>query len=731
MTDKARPMLEVRLFGGFEVLLDGQPIPSSAYGRRQTQALLKILLTSRGRVFSKDELIEALYCGENPQKKVRNLRGRISELRRALEPNLDKGVNSQYILRMGEGYCFSSDAPCSLDTEVFHEQVRNGQQAQEKGHWRLAVESYERALKLYRGEFLEADRYAEWSLAARERWQEEYLGTLSQLAQCHAELGDNKKAIDCCKQALAIQPARESVIRQLMQYYYVAGEDSRAVEAYEKGKNVLKERLDVDPSSETQALYGQIRQSQLPRKTSVLDPLRIAVLPFVNLCPNPEDEYFVEGMVEELIYSLSKVRELKVIAQTSALTYKGTNKSIAQIGRELKVGTVVEGSVRKADSKLRITAQLISVEGEEHIWAGEYDRDLDDVFAIQTEISREVTNNLRRHLPPTVKGTSQLRYAGSPKAYELYLEGRYFLKKRFEDSLHKARDSFEKAIEIDEDFALARAGLAVALFLLRTHEFALREQRVARAEKEAKKALSIDGTVGEAYAALGGIQCMFHLDPLGALMLFDRAVELDPQNVEIRHMRAQNLIMLGKFDAGIDCYRRALEIDPFSALANRNLGYALYLAHRYDEALSQLLKAERLERHDWSLHQCIGDVYLQMHQYEKAREAFVQGVEFTRRAIEYLGYPDLLNAHVIELMGEKGVLQQMVEMMKAENVNPTLVALGYFLLGDANAGFEWLERAREERDEWYLYILQDPLMDPVKSDPRYPEHLIRLGVSPE
>ena len=731
MTDKARPMLEVRLFGGFEVLLDGQPVPSSAYGRRQTQALLKILLTSRGRVFSKDELIEALYGGENPQKKVGNLRGRISELRRALEPNLDKGVNSQYILRMGEGYCFSSDAPVWLDTEVFQEQITHGQPAQEKGHWRFAVESYERALKLYRGEFLEADRYEEWSLAARERWQEEYLGTLSQLAQCHAELGDNKKAIDCCKQALAIQPARESVIRQLMQYYYIAGEDSRAVEAYEKGKNVLKERLDVEPSSETRALYGQIRQSQLPRKTSVLDPLRIAVLPFVNLCPNPEDEYFVEGMVEELIYSLSKVRELKVIAQTSVLTYKGTNKSIAQIGRELRVGTVVEGSVRKADSRLRITAQLVDVEREEHIWAGEYDRYLDDVFAIQTEISREVTTNLCRHLPTPAKKASKIRYSGNAEAYRHYLEGQYFLKKRFEDSLHKARVSFEKALEIDEDFARARAGLAFALWLLTQDPLIPRERGIARAEKEAKKALSIDNTVGDAYAALGGIQRMIYLDPRGAESYYKKGIELDPHNMQTQDRRALNLILLGESGAAIDCYRQALDIDPLSALANRNLGYALYCAHRYNDALNQLLKAERLERHDWSLHHVIGSVYLQMQQYEQAREALDQAVDAIRKPFENLSFPDLLHAHARELMGEKGALRQMVERLEADNVQPAIIALGYFLLGDADEGFTWLERAREARAGWYLYFLREPLMDPYKSDPRYREHLVRLGVSPE
>lgn len=236
---------------------------------------------------------------------------------------------------------------------------------------------------------------------------------------------------------------------------------------------------------------------------------------------------------------------------------------------------------------------------------------------------------------------------------------------------------------------------------------------------------------GEAYATLGAIQSIVHLDPRSAEMSFRHGVEVDPHNVQIRHMRALNLIFLGDSDAAIDCYRQSLDIDPLSAIANRSLGYALYHAHRYDEALSQLLKAERLERHDWSLYLCIGSVYLQMHCYEQAREALDQGVEFGRRTFQHLGLVDLLHAHVRELMGEKGALQQMVERVKAEDLQPAVVALGCFLLEEGDAGFEWLERAREAPDEWYMYLLQELLMDPIKSDPRYREHLIRLGVSPQ
>ena len=287
MESEHHPSLQIRLLGQFEALREGEPVPASAWGRRKTETLLKILLTERGRVFSQDQLIELLYGGEEPHKKSGNLRGRISELRRALEPHLGKGSNSRYILRLGEGYCFSSNAPCWLDTEAFQEAVSAAERAQESGDWRPAVEAYERAIQLYRGEFLEADRYEEWSLTPREHWQGAYLATLSQLAECHAQLGDCSRAITACRQILKTQPTCESATRQLMRYYYAAGEDSRAMEVFNDGRCALKERLDVEPSSETQALYERIRQGQLSRKTSVLDPLRIAVFRLSTCAPIP------------------------------------------------------------------------------------------------------------------------------------------------------------------------------------------------------------------------------------------------------------------------------------------------------------------------------------------------------------------------------------------------------------------------------------------------------------
>jgi TolB-like protein/Tfp pilus assembly protein PilF len=718
-------VIEVRLFGRFEVLRDGSPIPPTEWKRRKTQALLKVLLTDRGHVFPDDQLVEHLFPGTSLAARHANLRGRVSDLRRALEPDLTVGGRSQYILRLGAGYCFSSEIPCRLDLEKFQELLSLAERAYEEGHWSKAIEHLDTALALYRGELLEDDRYEEWSLAPRTHYAEERINALSRRADCHAELGELAKAIAGYREVLDARPTDEQTIRRLMTCHYVAGEDVRAIEVYEESRHVLKEHLDVEPSSETTALLEAIRRGDLPRKPMVLDPRRVAVLPFVNYCPNPDDESFVDGMTEELIYSLSKIGELKVISQTSVLAYRGAKKSVPQIGRELGVGTVVEGSVRKAEDTMRITVQLIDVARDEHLWAAEYDRHVGDVFEIQSEISQKVTQHLQGRLPMDGSAPA-LRYAGNPEAYRHFLEGRFHLKRRYKDSLLKARDALHAALETDDRFARAHAALAQAYWLLAHFGFLPRNEGYGLSESHARRALALDARAGEAHAALGAIQGMFRYDLRRAANHLDRAVKAEPQNMELRNTRAGILLVQGRVDAAITVYKEALELDPVSPLLNRSLGCMYYYARRYDDALVQLQRAERLETHDWSLHLYKGLTLLQMQQYQQAIKAFRASCDQDHP--EEIEYDNVALAYSMNLAGEARALEQLVErMLSSRGGTAATLALGCFLLGDVDAGFEWLANSRDRHDQWYLYLLQDPLLDPVAEDPRFEEHLDSLG----
>lgn len=309
-TNSGIPTLEIRLFGRFEILRDGEPIPDEAWGRRKTKTLLKVLLTEPGRVFTQDQLIDALFGGENVESATENLYGRVSQLRRALEPKLKRGTDSAFILRKGQGYCFQVSDVCKIDLVIF---VQSTQQAfalveQEKSI--AAVEAFEMALHHYRGDLLPEERYEDWAEIRRGELRSQSLEALEQLSNCYASIDRARQAISCCQRILAEEPYRESVIRKLMTYQYAAGHRGRALRTYEEGEKALREHLDVAPESATRALYESLKKRG--EEATGLDERRLAVIPFVNVGSDPANDYLADGMTEALIYTLSQVTGLDV-----------------------------------------------------------------------------------------------------------------------------------------------------------------------------------------------------------------------------------------------------------------------------------------------------------------------------------------------------------------------------------------------------------------------------------
>jgi len=257
--------LTIRLFGRFEVLRGRRPIPNKAWGRAKTQKLFKILLSEPGRPFTHEQLVEPLYPTSTPEKVIRNLRGRVSELRRALEPALTRGRNSRFILHVRGGYCLNPEAPYRLDTEVFQQLLEGAQRLEGEQRWEEARKRYEEALALYRGEFLAEDRYEDWTQGPRRYWRERHLAALSQLAECYAHLGHYGRAVERCRKILALEPYRESAYRQLMLYHYSMGDKGKALLTYKQCLRALKEHLDVRPSLETHRLYEHICAEKTPK----------------------------------------------------------------------------------------------------------------------------------------------------------------------------------------------------------------------------------------------------------------------------------------------------------------------------------------------------------------------------------------------------------------------------------------------------------------------------------
>ena len=346
---------------------------------------------------------------------------------------------------------------------------------------------------------------------------------------------------------------------------------------------------------------------------------RVAILPFLNISADPSDEFFADGMTEELISSVSQTRGLHVIARTSVMRYKGANKPIADIGRELNVATVLEGSVRKAGNKIRISVQLIETANEEPRWSQTYDRELRDVFGIQTDIAAKVAEALREHVlaeAPPVRAATTTR---STKSYVNYLRGRQLWNKRTEPDLKQAVGFFEAALKSDANYARAHTGLADAYAALALLEFMPPNEAFPRARRRRHtRALSLDADLADAHTSLGLIKFQYDWDWAGAEQELRRAIELNPNYALAHHYFADYLKAMGRFDEAIEQIEKAQELDPLSLAINTGVGHVLYLSRQYDKAIEQYKRAVDLDPSFMATHLWFGRPYLEKGMFAEA-----------------------------------------------------------------------------------------------------------------
>ena len=463
-----------------------------------------------------------------------------------------------------------------------------------------------------------------------------------------------------------------------------------------------------------------------PAGSKGTDGRRIAVLPLINTSPDPGDAYFADGMTEELIYTLAQLPELKVIAHTSVLRYRGTDKSIAEIGAELGVGSLLEGSVRKAGDRLRIMLQLIDPQSEEHLWAQAYDGALDDVFTLQTDIATRVAQALRVTLLEEEQRKVERTPTANMEAYTAYLKGRYLWNHRNEADLRKAIDYFQKAAALDPDYALAYVGLADAHALLPGYGNVPPQEAYPPAREAALRALELDDSLAEAHASLGIIVAHQAFDFATAQRELRRAIELNPNYAMGHHWYALVLMYTDRFDEAVEAMTRALELDPLSLVANRNLGRVLVAARRTDEAIAAFQRVLELDPSFPYANLGLGQAYAQKGDFREALAA-LDREEASRGWTPWL---EVIQAMVKELSGHSGALRAAERALaqRAERmyVPPSCFGVCYLLLGELDQGFGWLERAFEERDEWLLTVMTSSALDPVRTDPRFEALLAKL-----
>jgi len=584
MGSSDRAELRIKTLGMFEVCVGGIPIPEGAWPRHKTNALLRVLLTEPGSAFTVDQLTEALWPEASPGSGSANVRARVSELRRVLEPERKRGTRSAYIKRIGDGYTFVADPSVQLDTIQFEQGIASAENLADDGSWENAIHKYEKALELYRGEFLSEDRYADWAEAPRNRIRETHLGAIGRLAACYAQIGRFRQAISCSRRVLSIQPYRESAIRQLMEYQDAYGQRAQALETFQEGVRSLQDYLGVEPAEETTKLRDRIVSGASP-PVDELDPRRIAVLPFMNYGPDAQDEYLASGMTEQLIGSLARIKDLRVVARTSIQRYKHSDKPAGQIGRELRAGTLLEGSVRRISTELRVTVQLIDSRSEDHLWAEDYDGSPDAIISVQTDVAQSVASALRLRVLADESRGLMAPMQPKPEAQALYLEGRNAFGKRGPGNLSLARELFEEALGIEPGHVGARIGLADCLLHSGGGRPLVSRER---AENTLADVLKEHPDSPDAHATKG----FLHLVHQGAYDIAERslqhAIRLNPSHAQAHDWYAMLLMWTGRFSEAMNEARTAMDLAPLTSQFAVTTARTYLASNRFEEASALL-----------------------------------------------------------------------------------------------------------------------------------------------
>jgi TolB-like protein/tetratricopeptide (TPR) repeat protein len=459
----------------------------------------------------------------------------------------------------------------------------------------------------------------------------------------------------------------------------------------------------------------------------------VAVLPFENLTGDPGQEYFSDGVTEEMIARLGRLspQRLGVIAWASAIRYKNSDKDIDQIGRELGADYVLKGSVRRAGDRIRITAELIQVNDRTHLWADRFEGDGVNVPAIHSEIARHIARSLQVELLPAKRAAMAGASTANPEAFGAFLRGRYCLNKGTAEGVKNAIEHFEEATSRDSRYAVAQAGLAVALDLADHFRVFPGRQAFPRAKAAAIKALQLNDSLPEAHNALAFAMHSFDWDWAGAEQAYQRAIALNPNFATARHWHGFYLGMLGRAEEALAEMRQAQKLNPLSIIIRTHLGLMLYRGRRYDEAIEQLRQTLVMEPDFAAAHYFLAWAYEQKGIYEET-------VAHLQRALTVSpGSPDTVgalgHAHGVFKRKEQArmALEELHKLSERRFVSAYDFAIIYVGLGETDQAFQWLERACEERSFSMLMSLKaEPRLDWLRSDARFQNLVRRVGLPP-
>jgi serine/threonine-protein kinase len=495
---------------------------------------------------------------------------------------------------------------------------------------------------------------------------------------------------------------------------------------------VIERALAKDPTLRPQTaaeLAGDLRRLAGEMGGAPAEPRRrrsIAVLPFEDMSPHRDQEYFCDGIAEELISVLTHVGDLRVIARTSAFAFKGRREDVRDIGRKLGVDVLLEGSVRQAGRRLRITVQLVSAKDGSHLWSERYERDLEDIFAIQDDVCLSVVERLKVSLFREERAQLVRRRARDSRSYGEYLKGRFFFNQRKEDGVAKSIECFRKAIEIDPSLALAHAGLAVSYEVLGGWRVLPRDTAFGEARKAAMTALEMDDGIAEVHASSGAVKFFCDWDWAGAEQEFRRALAINPACAEAHHMYAHGEVFLGRLESAVAEIKLALDLEPISPGLNSCAAEVFFYARRYGEAIEQSHVTLDIAPGFYGVYGWLAMALLHAGRAERGREALEEGLRHLPEDPRLQALAGYAHAMAGRCADARDCLERLAAFSKRKFVDPYFVAWPHAALGDADAAFAWLDKAHDDHSDWLAALKVDPLLDRLRADGRYVELLGRM-----
>lgn len=471
-----------------------------------------------------------------------------------------------------------------------------------------------------------------------------------------------------------------------------------------------------------------VEEFSFPTVVSGTEKIMLAVLPFENLSGDPSQEYFSDGLTEEMITQLGRLnpKRLGVIARTSSMKYKSTRKTVAEIGRELAVSYVFQGSVRRAGNRVRVTAQLVQVSDQTHLWAEGYERSLGDILALQSDLARAIARQIRVKLTPGEERRLAESREVSPQAYEAYLKGRHLWNKRTEDGMRKSIAHYEEAVRQCPEYGMAYAGIADSYVMLACRGMVPAKETFRKARAAARKALDLDSELGEAHGSLAHVR-LHDWDWEGLEKDFQRALELNPSQAIVFYWYGEFLMSRARPEEAIAVTQKAYQIDPLSPVIAASLAMILYLARSYDRAVGVLQRAQEIDAAHFLPHMRMGLVLVQQHKYDAAIAELKTAVNLADQSTESLAALGLAYAAAGRKTSAQGILRILAKLEGKRYVLPYNVAKIYAAAANREKAFHWLEKSYEESSPDLIELSSEPVFDGLRDDPRFPDLMRRIG----